>query len=129
MVTKRWQDQTCAMLGLWMMVSPWVLDFTGNRMLSLGMPTAAVWAALLFGLATVLLSFLDMYVHRTWEVALNVAIGVGLFVSPWILGYAGQSVPATNAMLVGLVMTVISIWMLMVEPDVRDWLHDHHLVR
>ena len=129
MVTKRWQDQTCAMLGLWMMVSPWVLDFTGNRMLSLGMPTAAVWTALLLGLAAVLLSFLDMYVHRTWEAALNVGIGVALLASPWLLGYSDQSVPTTNAVAVGLARAVISGWLLTCEPDVRSWLHAHHLGR
>jgi SPW repeat len=129
MVTKRWQDQTSTMLGLWMMVSPWVLDFTGNRMLSLGMPTVPVWAALLFGLAAVLMSVLDIYMHRAWEVVLNFCIGIGLLISPWVLGFGAQSVPATNAMLVGLAMTIISAWSLLEEPDVRHWLHEHHLVR
>jgi hypothetical protein len=129
MINKRWQDQIRTMLGLWLLVSPWVLDFTGDRMLTLGMPTVPVWTALFFGSVAVLLSVLAIYWHKAWEEAVACGVGVGLLLSPWVLRFADQSVPATNAMLAGAAMLATSIWAAMGDPEVRRWLSEHHLVR
>lgn len=129
MVTKRWQDQVNAMLGLWLIVSPWVLDYTGTRMLTMGMPNAAVWTALIIGVAAVVLSFMDIYAHKAWEMALDAVVGLALMLAPWVLGFSSQSVPATNDLLVGFVLTAIAIWSLQSEPEVQQWLHAHHWPR
>lgn len=129
MVTKRWQDQVNAMLGLWLVVSPWVLDYTGTRLMTVGMPNVAVWTALVFGVAAVVLSFMDIYAHKVWEMALDVVVGLGLMLAPWVLGFAAQTVPATNDMLVGLVLAAVAIWSLLSEPEVQQWLQAHHRMR
>lgn len=129
MVTKRWQDQVNALLGLWLLVSPWVLDYTGTRMLTLGMPNTAVWTALFFGVVAVVLSMLDIYAHRMWEMLADVFVGIGLAVAPWVLGFASQPVPTMNDMLVGLAIVAVAATSLLHEPDVQHWFSAHHRVR
>ena len=129
MVAKSWQDQVNAMLGLWLIVSPWVLDYTGTRMLTLGSPNAAVWTALVFGVIAVVLSFLDIYAHRTWDMMADLCVGAALIIAPWVLGFASQSVPTINDTLVGLAIALVAAVSLMKEPEVRHWLSAHHLLR
>jgi hypothetical protein len=129
MVAKSWQDQVNAMLGLWLIVSPWVLDYTGMRMLTLGSPNAAVWTALVVGVITVVLSFLDIYAHRAWDMMADLCVGLGLIVAPWLFGFASQSVPTVNDTLVGVAISLIAVTSLLKEPEVRQWLGAHHRVR
>jgi hypothetical protein len=129
MATKRWQDQTSVLLGMWMLVSPWVLDYTGNRMLTVGMPTAPVWDALVLGVAAMLTSVFAMYMHKAWEEGLNIAIGVALLISPWVLGFSGSEVPTINATAVGLALAALGGWSMLQDPDVHHWLAEHHLAR
>ncbi len=41
-----------------------------------------------------------------WRDAANLVLGVWLAASPWILGYAAQQTPTTNAALVGIVIAL-----------------------
>ena len=120
MALKRWQDWLNVILGAWMVTSPWVLDFVT----SLAAPTA--W---ILGAAIVVFAGSAVYMHKTWEEALSIILGICLFVSPWAVGFAEQRTPAMNAVSVGLFVTAFAVWAMVRETAVQKWWHDHYRVQ
>lgn len=49
---RKWQDWANLVLGLWLVLSPWILGFSGT--------SSATWNAVLLGLAVGLLSLLHL---------------------------------------------------------------------
>jgi SPW repeat len=119
---KRWQDSINAVLGLWMMASPSILGFAAT-----GSPaTRVAWT---LGLAIVVFAGIAVYMPKAWEEALNIILGICLLASPWALGYSDQTRPATNAMVVGLLVTVLAVWAMLMDTAVQKWWHERHLTR
>jgi hypothetical protein len=100
-------------------VSPWILGFAGGE--SLAAPTA--W---ILGAAIVVFAGIAVYMRKAWEEALSITLGICLFISPWVLGFAGERTPATNAMVVGLLVTGFAVWAMVVDTAVQKWWHDHY---
>ena len=122
MTSKRWQDWTNAVLGLWMLASPSLLGFA-----VVGSP--AMRAAWILGLAIVAFAGIAVYVPKAWEEALNIILGICLLVSPWALGYSDQVRPTTNAVVVGLLVTALAVWAMLMDTAVQKWWHERHLTR
>jgi hypothetical protein len=122
MTPKRWQDWTNAVLGLWMLASPSLLGFA-----VVGSPaTRAAW---ILGLAIVAFAGIAVYMPKAWEEALNIILGICLLVSPWALGYSDQVRPTTNAVVVGLLVTALAVWAMLMDTAVQKWWHERHLTR
>jgi hypothetical protein len=126
MVTKRWQDPINALLGLWMMVSPWALGLIGRRTATPDMLAAPVWSGLILGAAIVMCAVLAMSMPKFWEEAVNAFFGLCLAASPWALGFSTQPVLTANAVLVGLLATGVAVWAMMSADEVQHWLQEHH---
>ena len=47
-----------------------------------------------------------------WQDWTNLVLGAWLFVSPWLLGFAGSAAAAWNAWLLGVVVVVFALWAL-----------------
>ena len=47
-----------------------------------------------------------------WQDWTNLVLGVWLFLSPWLLGFAGSAAAAWNAWLLGAVVVVFALWAL-----------------
>ncbi len=82
----RWQDWLSVVFGAWLFVAPWVLGMIGDSMV-------ASWNSWILGVAVAAvalgsLRFPDLH-YTEW---ISVAFGAWLFVSPWILGFAGLTV-------------------------------------
>ena len=84
---KHWQDVVNAVLGLWVIISPWVLGFEGSSM--------AMSNAVIVGVLLVATALGAVFVPRAWEEWTEAGIGLWLVVSPWVLGFSGNR----NAML------------------------------
>lgn len=122
MKLKRWQDWGNAVLGLWMLASPSILGFAVP-----GSPaTRAAW---MLGLAIVVFAGIAVYIPKAWEEALNIILGICLLASPWALGYSDQVRPTTNAVVVGLLVTVLAVWAMLMDTAVQKWWHERHLTR
>jgi len=119
MALKRWQDWVNVILGLWMVASPWMLGFAAGE--SIAAPSA--W---ILGAAIVVFAGVAVYMHKAWEEALTIILGICLFASPWVLGFADQMTPATNAVVVGLLVTAFGVWAMLMDTAVRKWWHDHY---
>jgi len=122
MATKRWQDWVNLFLGMWLLVSPLVLGFT------LG-PLTATWNAWVVGLAIIAFAWGAGYIPRAWTEAINVILGLWLMVSPWILGFEPQMAARNSAVATGLLVAVFAILTMVLDTDVRRWLHEHHWIR
>jgi hypothetical protein len=122
MTPKRWQDWTNAVLGLWMLASPSLLGFA-----VVGSP--AMRAAWILGLAIVAFAGIAVYMPKAWEEAINIILGICLLVSPWALGYSDQVRPTTNAVIVGLLVTALAVWAMLMDTAVQRWWHERHLTR
>ncbi|NOV16101.1 hypothetical protein E5S70_08380 [Ensifer adhaerens] len=51
----------------------------------------------------------------------NLALAVCLFLSPWVIGYSMETVPAWNAWIVGLALAVLAYATLSVFAEWEEW--------
>ena len=122
MAPKRWQDWVNGVLGLWMLASPSILGFATPG-------STATRVAWILGLAIVVFAGIAVYMPKAWEEALNVILGVYLLASPWGLGYSDQARPTTNAVVVGLLVTALAVWAMLMDTAVQKWWHERHPTR
>jgi FtsH-binding integral membrane protein len=106
---KHWQDPANALLGAWLVVSPWVLGFQSV------MAATAVTAAL--GALLVASSVEAMQVPQAWEEWLDVALGVGLMLTPVLFGFDGVAPALQNAVITGGVVTALAVWVLVTDDE------------
>jgi len=101
MIRAHWQDRIEVALGLWLVASPFVLGVTMQP---------AAWAAMLAGVAVVTFAVEAFYYPEIVEEWGNLALGIGLAVSPWLLGYDGERVAMANAVACGVAIAALSFW-------------------
>ena len=77
---KHWQDPMNALLGIWVLLSPWALGFQDMTM--------AMSNAVIIGLALIAAALGAIFVPRAWEEWTEGALGLWLIASPFIFGYA-----------------------------------------
>lgn len=117
MAARRWQDWANLVLGAWIFVSPWVLDYAG---------TTAAWNAYIAGAGLVVFVLLAAYMPSASEEIVNAAFGVWLVVSPFVLGFDEMTVVALHTVLAGILATAFAIWAATNEQSVyRRWRNGH----
>src|SRR4030088_1658455 len=72
-----WQDWLDMVLGLWLVVSPWILDFADDD-------PAATRNAVIVGIAIAVLRALTFLAYRDDEEGIHVLLGLWLILSPWM---------------------------------------------
>jgi hypothetical protein len=87
--------------GIWLIISPWVLGYTGGD---------AVWNAVIFGAAVGLLALAPITggLQATWASWLNMASGVWLFVAGFWLESSAQA--SWNDWILGVIVFVLGAW-------------------
>jgi len=97
-----WPNWLNLILAVWLFISPWIL------------PVAAAgpwaWDAWIVGIIVAVLSIAALSQMAQWEDWINLLLGVWLFVSPWIFGYATTPPAAWNSWIVGVLFFLIGIW-------------------
>ncbi len=101
--TRRWQEWVSFVAGAWLFVSPWVLGFTAA-------PVAA-WTAYVLGALAVIVALWAMTARdaRIIEGG-GVLLGALVFLSPWVMGFTGERLARVDAMIVGVVLVLASLW-------------------
>lgn len=113
---KHWQDPVNALLGLWVLLSPWALGFQDDRMIMLN--------AVIIGAALVAVALGAIFVPRAWEEWTEGALGLWLVASPWVLGFTAHEQATLNAVAAGLAIAVLALWTLMTDKDYSGWMRD-----
>jgi hypothetical protein len=100
-------ERTCdvlnLILGAFLLISPWIFGFESG---------AQTQNAVICGLIIAVLSVAALSAFFEWEEWLNLIVGLWVFVSPWVLGFAGTAM--TVHVIVGALVAVIAaveLWM------------------
>jgi hypothetical protein len=96
---KHWEDWVSVVFGLWLVASPWVLQY--------GEMTAAQ-NAVLVGFLLIAIEFVEFSAFRVWEEWINVILGAWLVASAWVLGVA--LMPTVNFVIVGLLVLALALY-------------------
>lgn len=84
------------LLGLWLLVSPLVLGFSGH--------TAAAWNDAIIGVGALGLKYvLDRHETR-WRGYAALLLGLWLMISPWVLGYSHTAMALWNNVVAGIIL-------------------------
>jgi succinate dehydrogenase/fumarate reductase cytochrome b subunit len=113
---KHWQDLVNALVGVWLILSPWALGFQSE--------TNALANAVIVGLLLIAAALGAIFVPRAWEEWTEGALGLWLAISPWALGFAGLQYAMISAVASGVVVMVLALWVLMTDKDYAGWLGD-----
>jgi hypothetical protein len=97
----KWSSWSNAAIALWLIASPWMLQFTDVN---------ATRNSVLFGFLVVILGVLSAVVESGFRAfgGLNAAFGAWLAVSPWVLHLEGQSA-VWNTCIAGVLILVFGI--------------------
>lgn len=106
-LSNEWQDAANLVLGLWLMLSPWALDYSVLRTPA---ANSIMIGAIIAGAAACAL-----YAFQPWEEWTNVALAAWLVVSPWVLGFAHLESVAHNSVVVGTLVGVMALWSTTIE--------------
>lgn len=104
MKNAEWENWVNLILGVWLFFSPWILPHSA---LSVG-SSAADWNFWIIGAIVAVSSALALQDIKPWEEWLNLVLGVWLFISPFVLGFARQANLLWNALIVGVIVVVLS---------------------
>ena len=102
---KRWQDWVSLVLGIWLFVSPWLLGFYSS------IPRES-WNFFIVGVAFIVFARFALNLRTLWEEWVNLALGVWMIISPWALSYSANAAARDDAVVVGLIVGLLSIWSL-----------------
>jgi len=113
---KHWQDPVNALVGVWLILSPWALGFLDE--------TNVLANAAIVGVLLIAAALGAMFVPRAWEEWTEAALGLWLAVSPWALGFAGLQNAMVSTVASGVAVLVLALWVLMTDKDYAGWLGD-----
>ncbi len=104
-----------ALLGVALLMTPWYFD--------LGSETAAARNAFISGAAIAVIAVLALSKSYDWEEYINLAIGLWVSISPWVLGFAETGSPMWVHVVIGLAvaaLAAVELWRLFVSPEARS---------
>jgi SPW repeat len=110
-----WQDVATLILGIWLFISPWVLQFGG----SLAGPGAeaatasvtsssAAWDAWILGIIGFAVSASALAAVSLWQEWVNLILGIWLFIAPWVLAFIAMQRASWDHWIVGVLVFVIA---------------------
>jgi predicted MFS family arabinose efflux permease len=101
-VSTAWQDAINLVLGAWLVLSPLILGYVGDR--------NPAWNAFIVGAAIFILAAAAIWAFQKWEEWINVLLGLWLIVSPWALGFNTMPTPLWNQIIVGVLTGGLALW-------------------
>lgn len=113
---KHWQDPLNALLGAWLALSPWVLGFQDQM--------APTVSGVVVGLALIAAALGAIFMPRAWEEWTEGVLGLWMVVSPWVLGFSMHMDAMRNAVVSGIVVMVLALWVLFTDKDYSLMRHD-----
>lgn len=120
-----WQDVANVGLGLWIFVSTAFLRHAMAKATLWhsmagapppeGVGSAAMWNLAIVGGVVALLALFAALAFSTWQEWTIIALGLWLFVSPWILGFHVSGALRWNAVSTGVLVAALAAWVLTQE--------------
>jgi hypothetical protein len=98
---KQWTGWTTWLVGIWLILSPWVLLFDFE--------TPATRNAVVVGALIIMAEVIELSIFSAWEEWINVALGGWLIASAWLLGIA-TPLARTNFVVVGVLVSALALY-------------------
>lgn len=106
---QRWQNWLIALVGLWVLLTPWAVTYFYPTETATAM---VAWNHYVIGLALLVMGVAALAAYQMWEEWVDVVLGVWLIVSPWLLGFAAMTALTWNAVIMGAIVVALSGWVL-----------------
>lgn len=106
-----WWDWINVAAGIWLFVSPWVLNFYGaaaGSPVTTAIAMTAAWNAWVLGAVVFLFSLAATHRPQSRPEWVNMLLGVWIFISPWILGFARLSPALWDHWITGAVIVIVA---------------------
>jgi len=103
-------DVANLILGAFLFFSPWIFAFETGR---------ASENANITGIVIAVLAIAALSAFAIWEEWLNLIVGLWALISPWVLGFQGNTTATTVHVIVGIIVAVlaaIEIWITSQHP-------------
>ena len=101
-VKDQWRDSANFVLGLWLIISPWLLQYRDVEL--------AVWNAWILGVIVAIAALAALAKYHEWEEWVSFVFGAWLVVSPWVLGFTATIAALWNFVVVGLLVAGMAAW-------------------
>jgi hypothetical protein len=117
--SKRFVDWINLLLGIWLMISPWVLGTTANITATVVLVAMGV---AVFGFSIWAVLRVENRNAEWW----NLFLGALLFFLPWIFQYQSTYSDAWNSWIVGFVVAVLSLITMSILNVMHRGEREHH---
>jgi hypothetical protein len=116
MMQKAWKKEEIAdvvnlALGAWLFLTPWIFGFVPE--------SSASWNAWISGVVIGALAIAALVAFAEWEEWINLALGLWVVASPWVVGFSGHSTATGVHVLVGIAVAVVAavrLWFIHRSP-------------
>ncbi|MGH8820177.1 MAG: SPW repeat protein [Rhodoferax sp.] len=112
---KHWQDPVNCLLGLWFVLSPWVVGYQDM--------SGAVASAIVLGVLMIIASFGAMLVPKAWEEWSQFVLGILMIIAPWVVQFSSHGDAMRTSVITGIVTLILALWTLLTDKDYGGWAH------
>lgn len=112
---KHWQDPVNCLLGLWFVLSPWVVGYQDS--------SGAVATAIVLGILMIIASFGAMLVPKAWEEWSEVVLGILMIIAPWVVQFSSNGDAMRTSVITGIVTLILALWTLLTDKDFGTMTH------
>jgi SPW repeat-containing protein len=98
-------DVANLILGVFLLISPWIFKFE---------PGHVTQNAMITGIVIAVLAIAALAAFAVWEEWLNLIVGVWAVISPWVIGFQTNRTAMTVHVIVGALVAILAaveIWM------------------
>lgn len=107
MENRHFQDWITLLVGILLVISPFVLTIPAPE----GIDTFPVTVNFVTsGASAIILALAALFAFRQWEEWLDIALGLWLIASPWVLGYTYSQTAIWVAVIGGVVIAAMGAW-------------------
>ena len=102
MEERKSKDWVTLVLAICLFISPWIIGFTAAMV--------PAWNAWIVGVLLGALALATLSMFAEWEEWVNLALGLWLIVSPWLLGFAADRNVMITHVILGVLVIAASAW-------------------
>lgn len=103
MKRQRWQDWVMLALGAWLFVSPWLLGYSSFS-------AREAWDAYIMGALVFVFAWAALSQPAMWPEWVNLALGIWVIISPYVLGFSHLPKATDNSLAVGILIALDALW-------------------
>ena len=97
-----WQDWVNLILGVWLLASPWIMDYSSAGFVA--------GDARLLGVAVIIISVIGLLSPDVWEEWMNLLLAALILISPITVGFTHQNVAVLNNVIISILIGAAAVW-------------------